>query len=743
MKRFATLISLFVVAIILPSNQRAVFDGLPFSGMGELVGMVLLTLPLVVRRFRQTLQSRVSSTSQKNVFLTYCLVALVLSLKLAMFLVAPTSGHFEVCYRSYAARSGVPCSPTFEPIPLLAKQSELFAQRSTDVPVIDFNTDEPVSTSLSGSNWRLPTVNSLAFDRGFWGWEPDDKQIEVFPFFAEFRGRLSLAKDEKIRITYIGQGRVVLSGGVSVLEASYESPQSLLIGGPLKKEVVVIDYSFLRTARNSEAVTLPYAALRVEKVSGNQSELARSRYPTSLRMMAVLSDLGILSMFALAYWELRRHRRGAAVALALGAACWLLVQSRFTVGLGEFQIEASIVFVLGITFYVMSRRRSTLLLAPAYLSTSVGLVVAEVEFATGSNVDLGDVLVRLRGNDHLVYHGFAREMLSSGFLRGGEDVFYFQPGIRYIFYLQQVLFGESGVLTGIASVFAMGLGILCVAERLDSSQRLGRSAQVVGILSLLVWWSSSHTSQSSIFGLSEFATWILLLFITAVLMGPVAHLPLFFIAVASGSIIWIRPNQGLAVMVILVIASLRCLRQRRNSRSRLMILLSVFISTLALIPLHNLVFGRTPAFLPGGHLGAGQMSWGTVWRSFSDELARNFVVDQIRGIAYLPSVLSDIYSTRLALSLAGFLLAMILALAGFVMRKSHRDWPLLLLGVLALVAQIVPFLKYTIYRYYPIHNIAIYLTALLMILLATSSMWSTELSKRTSNSPASADLDIQ
>ena len=89
-------------------------------------------------------------------------------------------------------------------------------------------------------------------------------------------------------------------------------------------------------------------------------------------------------------------------------------------------------------------------------------------FAVGQHVAFNHILVRLRGNDNLVYHAQVREMLVSGFLRGGENVYYFQPGIRYYFYLQNVLFGESSFITGVVSVALMGTGILIVAMLLSS-----------------------------------------------------------------------------------------------------------------------------------------------------------------------------------------------------------------------------------------------------------------------------------
>ena len=57
-------------------------------------------------------------------------------------------------------------------------------------------------------------------------------------------------------------------------------------------------------------------------------------------------------------------------------------------------------------------------------------------------------LLRPRGNDQLVYMSLAQKMLSTGFFRGGEDIYYFQPGIRYVFFLLQAFLGSGQLIIG-------------------------------------------------------------------------------------------------------------------------------------------------------------------------------------------------------------------------------------------------------------------------------------------------------
>jgi heme/copper-type cytochrome/quinol oxidase subunit 4 len=204
-------------------------------------------------------------------------------------------------------------------------------------------------------------------------------------------------------------------------------------------------------------------------------------------------------------------------------------------------------------------------------------------------------------------------------------------------------------------------------------------------------------------------------------------------SVAAGAIIWIRPNQGIAMVAVVFLANYLYRESSRRLFLDLTASVLAFAGTLALIPLHNLLYGNRFQFLPGGHLYAGQSSWDAVLRAPFDSPAREFILGQIRGIAYLPSVLPDIYSAGLGLAFIGFVLSMLLTVLGTALYQERHRWRVLALAVVCLVGQMVPFLKYTIYRYYPIHVVAVYLTGVLAMLAVSSSRDSTRNSMSLSN----------
>lgn len=705
------------ILIVAPTNSSAIFDGIPFTRIGELGFVIGLSFVLLVSTLRQELihrGARLRVGTQKTMFV---MLGLAITIKVAVFVLYPTAGHFESCFRHFNARSGVECSSTFEPHPRIASHSEQFDRRSSDTRFVDYGPRTGENHGISGSSWRLPFINDGEFDRGFWSWEPQQKAIETFPFWAEFRGVANTDNGNQVRITYLGQGRLFIDDEEYSLPPSYGAV-STFISPPVTKDAEIrLDYAYLATRLNSDESVPPYAVLRMEKLSEEGSEILSASMPGSLKLANLLTDVFIGVSLAVIGWLLRSRIPQLVLSGLLAGALWVLLQRQVMVGFGGLNIELAIpILICG---FVLLRNRQNIneLLVPSIIATGFGLTIQEIYGSTGLRPQLSDVLVRLRGNDHLVYHSLAREMLDSGFLRGGEDAYYFQPGIRYVYFALQYVFGESGVITGAISVVLTGLGILYVARQLPWGTSPRRTlAQIVGISSLIVWWSSSHTVQSAIFGLSEFGTWILLLVAFGILLKPNARYRLLLLGLSLGWIIWIRPNQGVAVIAMLILAVAVYVQRGFRWRSAGVWLGLPFAFVIALLPLHNLLYGRTFQLLPGGHLNARQAGWDSVLKAFGDEESRSFIRAQIEGILYFPNALPDIYSFRLALAVVGFGIVVVAAIIAGV-----RHWPqqrrLVTLSLLVVLGQIFPFINYTIYRYFPIHNIAIYLTAVLASLL--------------------------
>ena len=161
-----------LLLLLVPTNSSAQFDGFPFSSWWEVMALTGFLLFVASRQVRR---HALAEWGKVNTTLRSCIIGgtlLAVAVKCAVFLLSPTAGQFEVCYRSFSSDSGVPCIRTFEPIPALASNSEHFLQRSTETAVVDFGPRRADSEGISDSTWRLPFINSFEFDGGYWPWVP-------------------------------------------------------------------------------------------------------------------------------------------------------------------------------------------------------------------------------------------------------------------------------------------------------------------------------------------------------------------------------------------------------------------------------------------------------------------------------------------------------------------------------------------------------------------------------------------
>ena len=76
--------------------------------------------------------------------------------------------------------------------------------------------------------------------------------------------------------------------------------------------------------------------------------------------------------------------------------------------------------------------------------------------------DLHAVLYRASGTDFLTYESFARSIVLDHSLNGGEAVFFYQPGSRYVLGFMHLLFGDGDVLITWWSMVALSLPFLAL-----------------------------------------------------------------------------------------------------------------------------------------------------------------------------------------------------------------------------------------------------------------------------------------
>lgn len=708
---------LAVLLVVAPGTRSGVFDGFPLSGAGEFVLIAIASILFASRtKAHEPTQKSRSHPSIQAVVLIVLLLALVI--KLSLYWWQPSTGEFESCHRHLDSASAEDsCLPSFDNTPGVPSRSEHFDRHSATVSAIDFGSMSVERNGISSSNWALGFVNSRSYDDGYFPWEPDDLNIEYFPFAVEIAGAVSGKTYETVSIDYVGEGILQFGDMTFRLNPSYETGSTFTIDLPPETEVMRIDFNFAQKVKNSSDQKGPYATLRVTDGNGNP---VRADEPTSFRTMRLIPDFIIVLVLGAWIWSLRRRLFTASVLAPIGLAGLAVfaddvtsIGSKMPIGLSSLVLG---VIVVG---YLFGKRIDLLGVLTSGLIVSYHLVRTEFEFVAKHLVPLDYVFPRLRGNDHLVYQAFTQEMLDSGFLRGAESVFYFQPGIRYIYYVGHWLFGSGDVIPGLVILFGIFASIVFLVHAIRESATQWLKLIALGAFGLIIWWSSSHTVQTTIFGLSESGTWPLLIILAGMyIRRHISTASMISVGVMLGAIVWIRPNQGIASLAWLL--CFMAMARHISGRSRdAMICVGSFVSMLILVPIHNVIFGDTLSFLPGGRMFTEHYGWTTIFKVFNDDAARRFIIEQVKGVLYLPTVLPDLYSRQLALAFALFAFTYAMGIVKFFGMQSVRIREGLMLQLVVL-GQIAPFLSYSVYRYFPVHIIAIHLSIVLVGMLLLS-----------------------
>lgn len=323
------------------------------------------------------------------------------------------------------------------------------------------------------------------------------------------------------------------------------------------------------------------------------------------------------------------------------------------------------------------------------------------------NIDLWNFsLWRSRDSDWFVAQGYARQILNETSLRGGEGVFYFQPGIRYLLFIQHVIFGDNDV------VFTFGwiaLFILVVFKfysvLVDGQFGIQNGILLsIALASILQMSFSPAIAGFALHQASEFPTWIIFVAFFALIMRKKltvqqVYLSSFLIALSSQ----LRPNQaiGSLVLLLLLLMTVRNLDiANRLNVSLKAIAIWGIVSSLSL--LHNLHYAKTmQVFSSTGELNA-DFEFSELFRTLFSADARSLVFPKIEyALSWTDFSLLN-FRTFLIMQIV-WLCALVVAI--LKRERRIRIWTALLLPF----AYLIPLLPYRFDSYYPRHIVIIQL----------------------------------
>ena len=659
--------AVFLLTLSIPSTPSAMFDGLPFSSRAEFV-----TIAVALLTTRSAQHGWSGSTKVRILLLSLPLVAL--GSKAAMSFSSESSA-FSACYVTDSTPLGSPCKTSF---------ADVFAPetRTRWDQEINFGAPDQLALRDETAPWQLDflTLGDRRFD-------------------ATWFGDIDVSAEQRLDI----QSSAPLLISFAVTDVTRVDGRSFRLSGPLEG---YLSLTFL--GRQSPGDADPYLTVKV--LEGSNETPLRPLKPTNTSIISLVADFALIVLGVyLTVLHLATRRSGLSVLLALVAAVLVppsIANSLPTIGPAGNGVTLFAGIAGALIFIGITLKRTAVHRIGGFLAL-ISVSVSSISLTGG----WGESLLRQQGDDWTTYQQFAREILATGSLRAGEDIFYFQPGYRYLLFVSRLLFGPGDLLQGLLIsiplvAILVWLGWRMIVLELPRSQNL---AAGLAVASLTVMVTSDYLIRHAILGLSEPMAWLLVLAMLTLWVhlqfcrpsGPAPFLLL--IGLLAGMATAVRPNYGLALLSFLVVAATSSFAVKRGIVGQAVLLVSGFTIPVLLVLAHNVWFGGSWTVVPSGVGTVYDFPPSRLISALSDTSDRSEFLTKVRGIAGFHRD-GDELSTLLGATVILAMYSSWLMTIWSVRRKTKWRplglllWPWLFLPAMAF---------FDIWIYYPRHVLAL------------------------------------
>jgi hypothetical protein len=703
----------FLFVFCFPSINLQLFDGLPLSRLYEFGALVLLVPFLIFPNLRKGQIDFWKGQKIRPVYL-WITLAIILLLK-GILLASGTHTGFSACYRSIAE----PTSITHEDLP--PRECE----RSYENLLDRFS-----ATRLDSSIWFLPDTWNLVFlntDRyNYYDWESGNILRARIPLEAIWSGIPEVQPGDTVRIEYAGEGTVAWGDSQILLPPSYGASKVVEFTASPNNTTLQIDYTFNDGSRSGQDPQSwgPRATIEVSAGKpGHLVPLTAKDPPPGWQAAALLADVLILLWLVSCIPALWNSVRRDLPALVL-----------FCAGIGLFSLlpVAPLIREVGITgglaifliFHLAIRPFRPVTIYAAVIAAAFAILHV---WSTGG---AAQVLLRSAGNDPLSYESQAYSILYKGSLQGGESVFDYIPMYRYIKYLEHAIFGDGNMLYAVAQLAAFFGGVFWLFLMAGKRKVMALPKIImVGLGCTLIFLGGYYVSGIIRDGLSEYDTWILLLWALPALYWQGSSAAILSGTLALAVSYTIRPNQILGILWILFLAAIGSWRKY----ARTVLLAGVLALGIALLPLlHNLYFGHQWVLsATSGNLPVNLLLLPSTWLAFlqGDPAAVETVHQQIGMVFLIADVPRSVWPTLAAMALC---FVCWLGVAGY----SVARWRWFELAILAVpVFFLAIHFIYGVSTYYPRHIVIAYSSMAIVTVLV--------LIRRPPNLPAPSEPAVE
>lgn len=502
---------------------------------------------------------------------------------------------------------------------------------------------------------------------------------------------------------------------LATIETSNDNPFELRVAQPIDSRQLVDVGTYLAAERTSLQAFKPEATNSV---------------PLTLRALLIIADLAALLMSAvLAYFVSRVLRSMIFPIIGMALIVWIAVEPMYSLlpgflgGGRELVVPYALVSLLIVVAHRNVTRYPLLFLLPTATVLAAQKVFEHLYFNHPGESEgwWGKLLYYWRDSDWYVAQGYARTIFTEGSLRGGESIFWFQSGPRYLALVTRLLLGENDVLVGLIFMTAGFLVVWILACRFLEVHRdsFGKLISVVALFLLQIFLGDQIITAFGFVVSSEYPTWLAVIGVSAFVLRSQTESRVWYtsgVAGISALIVHFRPNLIVVSFVLLILVLFKIegdaapLLRRFTSQSAWATATYAAVIPLSLV--HNLYYGQS--FVPfASNAGINYaFNWTELFEGQSAAAGINVVWTQFRELMYwrVP------HDPNFAIFFWGSQIIFIFTLLVRLKRRLLGTGQSLFL--LMPLAYVLPMLKFQYESYYPRHLVAASLLCLCSAMLA-------------------------
>ena len=349
--------------------------------------------------------------------------------------------------------------------------------------------------------------------------------------------------------------------------------------------------------------SLDFAEVEIAQQSPSLSAKRSIQPSMGWRFLLLATDgiqiVSLLLLFATLCVKARKQiYRGTTRAIV---ACSLIAVTRLIgIDLQVNQVPLELLIAVGI--FAFSFRRETqgrvlaTVLTAVFILVGPALDLLQRFYGVAADRWWGQLIFRSRDSDWLVYQGYARQIFTNQSLHGGEDIFYFMPGMRYLVYLQHVLFGENDVFISLASSVAMiAIVITVLFVAVNEIPKPYSHIVFAAFMMLLIQFGHPLMLELSMSTAAEVPAWILFMCATVLAIRQAASdRQRIAAAIMLGLVANFRPNYSFAAIWMFALLLVVTFLSEKSLASRTLAIgrsTTAFVITASLSLLHNLFYG--------------------------------------------------------------------------------------------------------------------------------------------------------